>query len=167
MGGGAPRGFLSQVEAGRGRWDGSRVECEGTRDIRYQKPAEHLLYSGLGPGWGWSLQPVGGTLWSVPHKPENRSQANQESARSAPVWPPPIPPAASDLPPPPHHTWAHCTGVPPSLGVRPGVPAPGCPDCGRDCGPRACCVGRAANTLSHCSLLPICMWLLCLAARWS
>lgn len=24
-----------------------------------------------------------------------------------------------------------------------------------------------ANTLSHCSLLPICMWLLCVAARWS
>lgn len=24
-----------------------------------------------------------------------------------------------------------------------------------------------ANILSHCSLLPICMWLLCVAARWS
>lgn len=36
-------------------------------------------------------------------------------------------------------------------------------------GPRACagCLPRAANSLSHRSLPPICMWLLCLAARWS
>lgn len=145
-------------ELERGLSDG-RARKGTLHTARCQQPAEHLLcpqHSKSSCGWAAGLPP----------KSENRLL---RQTRSHPDLP------QSGLTPcpqqlqiaPSHRTWVRCTQVSPSLGVHTGVPAPGCPYCAHDCGPCACCVGRAANTLSHCSLLPICMWLLCLAVRWS
>lgn len=94
------------------------------------------------------------------HRAENRPQAGQRPTQIHLVWP--ALPLALQLQCAP----SHCTGpLPPSLlpgclasGSPPGCPLWFCP---------ARPLRAGANSLSHCSLLPICMWLLCLAARWS
>lgn len=92
-------------------------------------------------------EPVG-TAAARPSHAGERATGRPGPPRCTPAWPAP---AAVPAGPP------AATSEPCSPGVRPWP------------GPQACagCLAQAANSLSHRSLPPICMWLLCLAARWS